>query len=231
MGHFFCIPARAGSVRCPGKNTRDFGGKALVSHTIEAAQQVAGEGDAVVLVTNDPEVEAIGRALGVHVPSFLDPALFEPTVPSWRPCWEAMLEIEMEGQEFSEFFVLQPTSPMRDAGVIRRCLALLEGDFDAVTTVTPLDPHMTHWTVKALPDGSIAPVFGAEALKTDRHALETHYMLNGAVKAVSVSTMKKTGDIWGNHLGRVEMPFLKSIHIATEEDFLLSELVYKNLIF
>src|SRR3990167_371875 len=55
------IPARAGSVRIPHKNTRGVQGKPLVAHAIEAA---VGQ---ILVDTDDPQVVAIAQTYGVKV--------------------------------------------------------------------------------------------------------------------------------------------------------------------
>lgn len=66
------IPARGGSKRIPRKNVRDFGGKPMITWTIEAALQ-SGIFDAVMVSTDDEEVAEIARQHGAQVP-FMRPA-------------------------------------------------------------------------------------------------------------------------------------------------------------
>ena len=60
------ITARGGSKGVPRKNLVDLGGRPLLAWTAEAA--LASRLDRVVLSTEDEEIAAVGRALGVEVP-------------------------------------------------------------------------------------------------------------------------------------------------------------------
>lgn len=66
------IPARGGSKRMPRKNVRHFCGKPMIAWSIEAAL-AAGVFDAVVVSTDDEEIAAVAKSLGVEVP-FVRPA-------------------------------------------------------------------------------------------------------------------------------------------------------------
>ena len=65
------IPARAGSKRVVGKNTRALAGHPLVAYTIAAALE-SKVFQAVVVSTDSPETAAVARHYGAEVP-FLRP--------------------------------------------------------------------------------------------------------------------------------------------------------------
>lgn len=52
------VPARGGSKRLPGKNTKSFLGKPLVQHTLDAVTKVAYR---VILTSDDPEVLKLAK--------------------------------------------------------------------------------------------------------------------------------------------------------------------------
>lgn len=65
------IPARSGSKRIPGKNTRDFNGRPMIAWPIVACQ--ASESVARIIVSTDsPEIATIAREFGAETP-FLRP--------------------------------------------------------------------------------------------------------------------------------------------------------------
>src|ERR1700757_2552185 len=66
------VPARSGSKGIAGKNIRTLGGKPLLAYTASAALRAAYL-SRVLLSTDDPEIAAIGKAVGLEVP-FLRPA-------------------------------------------------------------------------------------------------------------------------------------------------------------
>jgi len=66
------IPARAGSKRIPGKNTRDFCGQPLISYSIVAAKN-SGLFDQIIVSTDCEKVAAVARRYGAETP-FVRPA-------------------------------------------------------------------------------------------------------------------------------------------------------------
>src|ERR1044071_59827 len=66
------IPARQGSKRVPGKNTRVLNGHPTLAYTIAPAIE-SGVFDAVIVSTDSEETAAIARHYGAEVP-FLRPA-------------------------------------------------------------------------------------------------------------------------------------------------------------
>lgn len=71
MGFVVIIPARYGSTRLPAKPLSDIGGKPLIQHVHERAQQ-AGAAD-VIIATDDARIGDAARAFGAHV-CMTDPA-------------------------------------------------------------------------------------------------------------------------------------------------------------
>jgi pseudaminic acid cytidylyltransferase len=68
------IPARGGSKRIPGKNTRVFAGRPMLSWVVEAARQ-SGCFDRIVVSTDDPAIAAVAREAGAEVPFMRPPEL------------------------------------------------------------------------------------------------------------------------------------------------------------
>ena len=60
------IPARGGSKGIVRKNVRQLAGKPLISHTLLQAKHTPGL-DRVIVSTDDPEIGAISKKLGVEV--------------------------------------------------------------------------------------------------------------------------------------------------------------------
>ncbi len=66
------IPARGGSKRIPNKNIRDFCGKPMIAHSIEAAK-AAGVFDRIIVSTDSEGIADVARKWGAEVP-FMRPA-------------------------------------------------------------------------------------------------------------------------------------------------------------
>lgn len=124
------IPARGGSKGLPGKNLMTVGGVSLVGRAVLAAREAldsfASElSDARILVdTDDEAIAAEGRRWGAMVP-FLRPAeLAGDAVPMVDNvlCAVTRMAAEPSGIEADAVLLLQPTSPLRTADDILRCL-------------------------------------------------------------------------------------------------------------
>ena len=106
------IPARAGSKRIPGKNTKLFFGKPLIAHTIEQARKTAFI-TRVIVDTDSPHIAKIALKYGAEVP-FLRPAeLAKDTskVVDSILCLLAKLKAD-EGYVPEYLVILQTTSPL-----------------------------------------------------------------------------------------------------------------------
>lgn len=113
------IPARAGSKRVPGKNTRLLAGHPLIAYTISAAIQ--SQIFCVVIVSTDSrEIAEIARYYGAEVP-FLRPIEYAAdTSPDIEWVQYSLQKLRMQGRIFDAFSLLRPTSPFRKSETIRR---------------------------------------------------------------------------------------------------------------
>jgi len=123
------IPARGGSKGLPGKNILPLLGKPLIAWSIEAALDAA-KVDRVIVSTDSEEIADVARRYGAEVlarPAEL--ATDEATTIA------VMTHIACEIPEATTFIVLQPTSPLRDDGLIDSCIEAYEqGDCSNLAT-------------------------------------------------------------------------------------------------
>lgn len=143
------IPARAGSRRMVGKNTRPLAGKPMIAWTLEAAQGSTVL-DRIVVSTDDPAVLDLAAAMGCPAP-FVRPASLSGPEASVIDAVEHALE--QVGGVWDYVVLLQPTSPLRQAGDIDAAVALADkSGAPAVISVSPLSkPASFH--VRMRPDG------------------------------------------------------------------------------
>lgn len=123
------IPARGGSKGLPGKNVRSLLGKPLIAWSIEAAQS-SQRVDRVLVSTDSDEIAAVARQFGAEVlprPAAL--ASDEATTIA------VLSHVASAVPDANTFVVLQPTSPLRDRGLIDACVAAYEqGGFSNLAT-------------------------------------------------------------------------------------------------
>jgi CMP-N,N'-diacetyllegionaminic acid synthase len=110
------IPARAGSKRCPGKNTRELAGHPLIAYTVRAALD-SGVFQSVTIAT-DIAADELSMPLYPNEPISVyrrSPASDD------QPDIEWVREVFTLRRERPEAFaILRPTSPFRTAATIRR---------------------------------------------------------------------------------------------------------------
>jgi N-acylneuraminate cytidylyltransferase len=121
-------PARGGSKGVPDKNLRALAGRPLLAWTVEAALD-ASLIDRYVVSTEDARIARVARECGAEVlerPAELagDEVLSMPVVQHALECLPADIVV-----------LLQATSPIRDAGLIDRCVRrVLETGVDSLAT-------------------------------------------------------------------------------------------------
>jgi len=126
------IPARAGSKRIPGKNTKLLGGKPLIQWTIDAAK--AANVARIIVSTDDDHAAHLAHEAGCE----LHPrkaAHATDTAPDFM--WVSDIRIATP-----YFAICRPTSPFRTAGTIRRGYATLLGSrAHSIRAVEPATEH------------------------------------------------------------------------------------------
>jgi CMP-N-acetylneuraminic acid synthetase len=215
------IPARAGSKGLPGKNMRLFAGKPLFQHAVEAAQE-SDRFFCICTTSDDSAVLNLAEELGVMAlrrPAHLaaDHATMADVV---RDLGETLLA---SGRERGEAFaLLQPTTPLRTAKDICRCVDVFTaGSWASAVSVCALDePPQKALVVK---EGLVEPLFGWDALQANRQTLTPAYRQNGAIWIVRWKEFCESG----RFVVAPAMPFVmdqdSSIDIDTLEDFEAAE--------
>ena len=151
------IPARGGSKRVPRKNIADCAGKPLLAWTAEAVR-ASRHLDRAILSTDDEEVAALGRELGLEVP-FLRPAdIADDQVPMLPVMQHALQWASDQGEEVEAQVLLQPTSPLRQGHHIDEAIeAFRATGAESLVSVVEV-PHTQHPLVTyKMTDGRLAP--------------------------------------------------------------------------
>lgn len=192
------IPARGGSKGIPRKNIKLIAGKPLIAWSIEAAK-AAKRLDRFVVSTEDEEIAAISRRFGAEVlerPAEL--ATDEATTIS--ALQHLLTKIDAEN-----IVLLQPTSPVRDEGLIDLCVERFEaGGFDNLGT------------------GFVSHLMAYGAYTQRRQDLDGFFHDDGSVYVVKSELIRK-GSMHGPKMGRVETSKEQNMEIDDEFDFWLNE--------
>lgn len=132
-GMIALIPARAGSVRIPHKNTRRLAGVPLLQYTIAAAQ-ASGVFAHIGVYSDDREVYAIATDAGC------DYFLRDP-VPDDQPDI-AWVRPALAGGAWNCFAILRPTSPFRTVAMLQRAARQFrQSEVHSIRAVQPVKEH------------------------------------------------------------------------------------------
>lgn len=119
------IPARAGSLRVPGKNVRPLAGHPLLAYSVAAAQQ-SDVFDAVVVSTDSDAIADIGERYGAEVPGLRPCEMASATSPDVEWVGHMIELLKNDGRFFELFSILRPTSPFRGPEtIVRGCRRLI----------------------------------------------------------------------------------------------------------
>ena len=130
------IPARGGSKSIPLKNIRPLAGKPLLAYTIEAAKQ-SRYLDRCVVSTDHDEIAKVAAGYGAEV-IHRPPEYATDEAPTELALLHAVGSLGQSGYRPDYVVTLEPTSPLRTAELIDRCieLAMKQAEADCVMTVT-----------------------------------------------------------------------------------------------
>lgn len=197
------IPARGGSKGILRKNLRPICGKPLIAWTIEAAQ-ASRLLDRYVVSTEDCEIAEVAQRYGAEVierPEEL--ATDEATTLSVLQHALTLLTTDIVVR-------LQPTSPIRDADLIDRCIRrFLETGVDNLAT------------------GFICKYYEYGNVDLRRQDMEGFFYDDGNVY-VTKAELIKAGDEYGTHIERMIIDREQNIEIDDEFDFWLAEQILKR---
>lgn len=172
------VTARGGSKGIPRKNLVDLGGRPLLAWTAESA--LASRLDRVVLSTEDDEIAAVGRSLGLEVPVPRPAELAGDGALSIDVVLHMLAAVD--DSDVHAVMLLQPTAPLRTTADIDGVIDLFEREQpDSVISVVPVDGHHPA-RMKFIEDGELIDPPYVEAYENQpRQELRPVYIKNGAV--------------------------------------------------
>ncbi len=215
------IPARAGSKRIPGKNTKRLGGYPLWQWTTAAAAQSCVF-DQIVICTDDTRMQ-IPLAVGVV----------------WRrPVTDDQPDIEWVREALTiapsrEWCILRPTSPFRDAATIRRAFRQwqdVKDCCDSLRAITPATqtPYKMWMATGDLAFMPIVPILSGAHGVTPYHSsptqtLPTVYAQTGALEMGWTRNVEQLGTISGRKVVGFLTDGPAACNIDTPDDWARAE--------
>jgi CMP-N-acetylneuraminic acid synthetase len=207
------IPARGGSRGIARKNLAPLRGVPLIAYTIQAAK-AAKRLDGCWVSTEDAEIAGVARTWGAEVLA-RPGALATDEAPTAKVLLDALGQLAARGVVAQAVVTLQPTSPLREPGLIDRAVALLEAGADTVLTVTRVSSK-----VGRLRAGQFEPAYPPGSA---RQALEPLFAENGNVYVTRREVLAVRRSLFGERLVPLEIDRVSGLDIDTPDDLALAE--------
>lgn len=228
------IPAKGFSRSLPNKNIKKLLGKPLIYYSIKAALE-SKLIDRVILSTDSQEMAKIARRYGAEAP-FLRPAILATDTAHTPPVIEHTLKFleKKENYHADIAITLQPTSPLREKGVIDKMIRILvRGKYDSVISVVDVGGYHPWWMFKTKRD-RLVPFLKlppkADPYNLERQQLPKVFKQNGSVYVTKTKALfEKDNIIIDENCGFYLMDEVHSLDIDTREDILLVEMAMKKI--
>jgi len=219
------IPARGGSKRIPKKNIRKFLGKEIISYPIDTALESNIFKD-VVVSTDDKQIAEIAKKNGASVPFKRS----KKNSDDWASTFDVIEEVLNKIEDTYRFICcLYPTSVFVKSDHLLTALNMLKRDenISSVSSVVRY-PHPLERRLKI--ENEILSIVNKAKFDNRSQDLENYYHDAGQfyfsrtshiIKERRMILEKTKPIILGNH---------ESQDIDNEEDWLIAELKYSNLV-
>lgn len=218
------IPARGGSKRLPGKNTRILQGKPLIVWSIEVAKGIPEICD-ILISTDDPAISSVCKEAGALVPWLRPAALATDEASSVDVAIHALNWYESEKGAIDGLMLLQPTSPFRTKQTVCEGVALFKKNKQhSVLGISHCNDHPM-WALK-MENNCLVPFMSESALLRRSQDLPVAYVVNGSFYLSSPEMLRANRTF----MERGATPLLiespkESFDIDTEWDFTLAETI------
>ena len=218
------IPARAGSKRLPGKNTRELGGKPLIAWSIESALESRLFCD-VLVSTDEPRAAEIAKVSGALVPWLRPANLALDATPSVEVVIHALSYYEDVHGAVDAVMLLQPTSPFRTVRTIEQSLQLFDVR-NSVSVVAVSPSKIDVGTLGRLDrNGCWHAIDDNERNLARSLFTEGSARINGLVYLSSPDTFRSGTILTNPCLALVVSDLAEALDIDTHEDWKLAEYV------
>lgn len=226
MKILYLIPARAGSKGLSEKNIRIFGGKPLITYSIDFALNNITENDELCISTNDEKVIRICNELGIALPFIRPNELATDSANSYEVIMHAINHYECRNIKFDLVLLLQPTSPFRSVEDFNNLIDAYEDGIEMVVTVkhSKENPYFNLFEENEF--GFLNK--SKEGNFDRRQDCPPVFALNGSMYLMNVSALKNKQIQEFTKIKKVIMPEERSVDIDTLADWHIGELYLKS---
>jgi CMP-N-acetylneuraminic acid synthetase len=214
------VPARGGSKGIPRKNLRSLAGQPLLAYTAQAAKQSKALAR-ILLSTDDSEIADLGKSLGLDVPYLRPPELALDGTPMIDVVLHAIRWVQAHGEHYAAICLLQPTSPLRSAQTIDRCVSLLwEKNVDSVISVRPVPAEYNpHWVYFETGQGLLELSMGDGVPIPSRQQLPPAYHRDGSIFVAKTEIVLAQESLYGARVLGFVSPEEEAFDLDTEEQW------------
>lgn len=228
IGTVAIITARGGSKRLPGKNVLPLAGVPLLAWSVNAA--VAYGDFAHIIISSDSDQYCdLALAHGATRAIKRSVELSSDSATSFDVVSDVLERERQAGRDWTQFVLLQPTSPFRNAQDISQAMSLFDSRRpEAVVSVCETECPV-EWTGRLDPDLGMSE-FTAYA-KSNRRTqdLPRSYRLNGAIYCLNVEAFETQRTFVPTGALAYAMPRSRSIDVDTEEDFAIAQFLASRM--
>lgn len=216
------VPARGGSKRIPGKNSKPLLGHPLLAYSIASALE-SGVVDRVFCSTDDSDIADIALSYGAEVPGLRPAALASDGAHDISFVRHALDEWFDSDVEF--LVLLRPPNPLRRGTSIATALARLKANSwaDSVRALRPVSEHPGKmWRVDEI--GEARPYLNqAGSYNGPTQDLEKLYVQSSALEIVRTRAVVAYNSISGARVMSLELPGFEGLDLNTELDWIVVE--------
>lgn len=221
------IPARGGSKRIPHKNIREFCGKPMIAHSIEAAA-CSGLFDRIVVSTDDEEIAAVARSYGAEIPFMRPAAIADDMATTGQVMRHAVAALQTDAQLYSAICCIYATAPfLHTPDLAEGVQKLAAGDLDYVFSATSFAFPIQR-AFRITPAGRVE-MFQPEYLTTRSQDLEHAYHDAGQFYWGVPDAWLAERPVFGSRSAAILLPRSRVHDIDTLEDWAAAELAFKVL--
>lgn len=218
------IPARGGSKRIPRKNIREFAGRPMIQHSIDAAR-LAGCFEEIMVSTDDEETARIARHAGAKVPFMRSEATANDFATTADVINEVLDRYAALGREFDAICCLYATAPFVTPRRLLQGAAIIgsgeaKGAFTCVRYSYPIQRCLVRDN-----EGYVRMMF-PEYATTRTQDLQPTYHDAGQFYFITVESFRKHNTLWAPETLPIVLPETEVQDIDTPEDWEIAEVKY-----